>query len=91
MAQKIAKTKKFQVILALGCIIKGDTLHFDLVAKECARGCMNVMLQQSVPVVFEVLACQTMKQARERSQGKCNRGILGAEVALWWLTVCHSD
>lgn len=85
MIQRLAKKKKHQVFLALGAIIKGQTKHFDLVATECARGCMDVSLRQNVPVVFEVLACMTEKQALARSKGKFNRGRLGAEVALWWL------
>lgn len=89
MAQKLAQIyeggRKYQAILALGAVIKGETKHFELVAKECARGCMKVMLEEEIPVVFEVLACMTEKQALARSKGKFNRGRLGAEVALWWL------
>jgi 6,7-dimethyl-8-ribityllumazine synthase len=86
MIQRLAKKKKYDVFLALGAIIKGQTKHFDLVANECARGCMDVMLKTNVPVVFEVLACSSEAQARARSRGKWNRGKLGAEVALWWLS-----
>lgn len=85
MIQRLAKKKKHDVFLALGAIMKGQTKHFDLVASECARGCMDVSLRQNVPVVFEVLACRNEKHALVRSKGKFNRGRLGAEVALWWL------
>lgn len=79
-------TKKFQVIIALGCILKGDTLHFDLVGKECARGCMKVSLEENVPIIFEVLTCFSQKDGIKRSSGKKNKGIIAAKVALFWLS-----
>jgi 6,7-dimethyl-8-ribityllumazine synthase len=75
----------FDVIVALGCVIKGDTYHFELVANECARGCMDVMLGMGVPVVFEVLATYDQEQAKLRSSGEHNHGVIAAQVALSWL------
>lgn len=75
----------YDVIVALGCVIKGDTYHFELVANECARGCMDVMLGMGVPVVFEVLAPYDEKQAQIRSEGDTNHGVYAAEVALFHL------
>jgi|CXWL01.1.fsa_nt_gi 6,7-dimethyl-8-ribityllumazine synthase len=75
----------FDVLVALGCVMKGKTYHFDLVTNECARGCMDVMLRENIPVVFEVLACKTMKDAKKRSSGKMNAGQQGAYVALDYL------
>ena len=75
----------FDVVVALGCVLKGDTYHFELVANECARGCMDVMLQTGVPVVFEVLAPYDLEQAKLRSTGEHNHGVYAAQVALDWL------
>ncbi len=75
----------FDVIVALGCVIKGDTYHFELVANECARGCMDVMLGMGVPVVFEVLATYDEEQAKLRSSGEHNHGVIAAGVALHYL------
>ena len=85
LAQRLAKKKAADVIVALGCIVKGDTYHFELIANECARGCMEVMLQESIPVVFEVLAVYGQKDAVERSTVQQNHGILAAHAALEWL------
>ncbi len=94
MAQRLATMMKvdggeeeqlFDVIVALGCVVKGDTYHFELVANEAARGCMDVMLGTGVPVVFEVLAPYTEEQAKTRSEGEHNHGKYAAQVALDWL------
>jgi 6,7-dimethyl-8-ribityllumazine synthase len=75
----------FDVIVVLGCIVKGDTYHFEMVANECVRGCMQVMLQEDLPIVFEVLAPYTMEDGLKRSKGEYNHGILAAYAALDWL------
>jgi 6,7-dimethyl-8-ribityllumazine synthase len=77
----------FNVIIALGCVLRGDTYHFEMVANECARGCMDVMLRENIPVVFEVLACDSLKDAKKRSSGKKNSGTMAAHVALDWLEI----
>lgn len=82
-AKLLAKSKRYHVIIALGAIIKGDTYHFELVANECARGCMDVVLEYEIPVIFEVLATYTKKQAQIRSgNDKNNKGIEAAAAAL---------
>jgi len=77
--------KLFDVIVVLGAVIKGDTYHFELVANECARGCMDVGLTYDIPIVFEILACYTEEDAVKRSQGEGNKGKAAALVALDWL------
>ena len=66
-ADKLAASGRFEAIVALGCVIRGDTAHFDYVAGECARGLMRVMLESSVPVSFGVLTTDTVAQAEERA------------------------
>lgn len=75
----------FDVIVVLGCIVKGDTYHFEMVANECVRGCMQVMLQEDLPIVFEVLAPYSYEDGLKRSKGEYNHGTLAAYAALDWL------
>lgn len=99
MAQKLSRMVQedslgneeriFDVIVALGCVVKGDTYHFEMVANECVRGCMQVMLQEDIPVVFEVLAPYTLEDGLKRSSGENNHGVLAAYAALDWLKKLH--
>jgi len=69
--QKILKTKKYDAIITLGIIIRGETFHFELIAEQTARGIMTLNLNSEIPIIFGVLACDTEKQAQERlSLGK---------------------
>ena len=70
-------------VICIGCIIQGETRHFDFIAQAVADGIMNVGLQFSKPVIFSVLTCNTMEQAEDRSGGKHgNKGVEGAVSAL---------
>jgi len=81
-AQLLAKSKRFQSIVCLGCIVRGDTPHFDYVAGEAARGIQQVALDESLPVIFGVLTTNTDEQARERVGGKHGHyGERAAEAA----------
>ena len=60
-------------VVALGCVIRGDTAHFDFVAGECARGLQQAMLSTGVPVAFGVLTTETVAQAQERSAPGCEQ------------------
>lgn len=82
ISKKIAITKKFDGIVALGIIIKGETYHFELIAKECAGALMDIALEFNIPITFEVLAVYNLKQARQRSIGKYNKGIEAAKTLL---------
>src|SRR5688500_2804423 len=68
-AKVLAQTKQFAAVICLGCVIRGDTPHFDYVAGECARGIMNVSLAESLPVIFGVLTTENEEQARDRAGG----------------------
>jgi 6,7-dimethyl-8-ribityllumazine synthase len=79
-AQCLARSGRFQAVIALGCVIRGDTPHFEYVAGECARGLAAVALDTGVPVSFGVLTVETVEQAIERAgPGPGNKG---AEAAL---------
>lgn len=79
-ASHLVATQKYSAVIALGCVIRGDTPHFDFVAGECARGIMNVGLDSGVPVIFGVLTTDTLQQAQLRSQ--TNGDNKGADCAL---------
>ena len=78
IAQKLAKQKKYDAIIALGVIHKGETYHFEQISNECIRGCMEVSEDYGIPVIYEVLSVYKLKDAKKR----IDRGIYAAETAL---------
>ena len=74
---------RYDAIVALGCVIRGDTPHFDYVAGECARGLQLASLETGVPVIFGVLTVETLEQALERAATSAgNKGGESLECAL---------
>ncbi len=83
IAKKLAQTKKYDAIIAFGAVFRGKTYHFEQVANECIRGCMQVSYDYGIPVIFEVLCVYDPKDALDRATGpEDNRGIEGALTAL---------
>ena len=81
--QRVAATKHYDGIIALGCVIRGATPHFDYVAGECAKGIAAVALKFDVPIAFGVLTVDTIEQAVERAGTKAgNKGVEAAMSAL---------
>ena len=79
----LARAGKYQAIIALGTVIRGDTPHFDYVAGECARGLQDVALRHALPVGFGVLTVNTEQQARDRCRpGPENKGYEAAQAVL---------
>ena len=78
-AMALAKTRRYACVLALGCVIRGETPHFDYVAAEAASGIQLAQLETGIPVSFGVLTCETREQAEERAGGE--RGNKGADAA----------
>jgi 6,7-dimethyl-8-ribityllumazine synthase len=66
-AMALAKTRRFSCVVALGCVIRGDTPHFDYVAGEAASGLQLAAIETGVPVAFGVLTCDTVEQAEART------------------------
>jgi 6,7-dimethyl-8-ribityllumazine synthase len=82
-ANKLAVSKKYDAVISIGCIIKGETPHFDFISMACANGLMQVGLTNNLPVVFGVLTTNSLEQAKDRSGGKHgNKGVEAAETAL---------
>lgn len=86
-AQKIIKRHKVDAVICLGCVIQGETRHFDFICNAAATGIMNVSLDHNVPVVFGVLTTNDVQQARERSGGK--HGNKGVEAGITALKLLH--
>ena len=78
--QKLAMSRRYDALIALGAVIRGDTPHFDYVAGECASGIGRVALESGVPIAFGVLTTDTVEQAMDRAGGKA--GNKGADAAL---------
>jgi 6,7-dimethyl-8-ribityllumazine synthase len=79
-ARKLARTRQYDGLVALGVVIRGATPHFDYVCSECAAGLSRVSLEFDLPIGFGVLTCDTVDQAVERSGVK--HGNKGADAAL---------
>ena len=83
VAKRMASTGAYDAVVCLGAIVRGETAHFDLIAAEAARGAAEVGRETGVPVIFEVLATETLAQAEARAGGAHgNRGWDAAEAAL---------
>ena len=78
-AQALAETEEYAAIICLGCVIRGDTPHFDYVAGEAARGIQQVAQNHTLPVIFGVLTTDTEEQARQRIGG--SHGHAGERAA----------
>jgi 6,7-dimethyl-8-ribityllumazine synthase len=78
VTRKLAASGRYDAVVALGCVIRGDTPHFDYVAGECARGLQLAGLETGVPVVFGVLTVESLEQALERAA--TNAGNKGGEA-----------
>jgi 6,7-dimethyl-8-ribityllumazine synthase len=83
VAKRACETGRFDAVITLGAVIRGDTGHYELVAREAAAGITRAALDSGVPVVFGVLATETLEQAQDRSGGRLgNRGEDAALVAI---------
>ena len=82
VSQKLASTRKYDVLITLGAVIRGDTPHFDVVVSEASKGIASVSRDTGTPIIFGVLTTDTMQQALERAGIKNNLGWSYALQAL---------
>jgi len=80
VAKRMAQSGNYDAVLALGCVIRGATPHFDYVAAEATKGIGHVMLETGVPVMFGILTTDSIEQAIERAGTKA--GNKGADAAM---------
>lgn len=78
--RKVAQTGNVDSVVALGCLMRGATAHYDQIVSECAKGVAQVMLDTGIHVSFGVVACDTLEQAIDRAGAKA--GNKGAEAML---------
>jgi 6,7-dimethyl-8-ribityllumazine synthase len=83
VAQKLAESKKYDAVICLGCVIKGDTPHFDYIAAEVSKGVAHIGMKSGIPVIFGVLTTDNLEQSIERAGSKSgNKGAQAAESAI---------
>jgi 6,7-dimethyl-8-ribityllumazine synthase len=83
VASRVAAQGRHDAVVALGCLIRGETAHFDLLAAAAAKGLARAAMSSGVPVIFGVLTCDTMEQAIDRAGGKAgNKGWDAAVAAI---------
>ncbi|MBI5753590.1 6,7-dimethyl-8-ribityllumazine synthase [Candidatus Peregrinibacteria bacterium] len=81
--QKIIKKNKFDAIIALAIVIRGETSHYELVTETTYHGLMQVQLNSNIPIIFGILACENLAQVKERiSKNGQNKGQEFARAAL---------
>lgn len=88
VARTLAATQRFNAVICLGAVIRGDTPHFDYISAEASRGIGQAALDADVPIIFGVLTTDTVAQAIERAEpSKFNRGGEAAKSAIEMATV----
>ena len=89
-ARRLAETGRFDAIICLGCVIKGDTMHFEYIASAVSQGIMDVGTATGIPVAFGVLTTLTDEQAAMRAaEGPENKGREAAMAAVEMATLCR--
>ncbi len=78
LCKKMIQKYKLSGVVAIGCVIKGDTDHYHFIASESTRGIMDVMLKTGVPVTNAILTVNNLEQAQIRSKGDMNKGVEAA-------------
>lgn len=79
----LAESSRFDAIITLGCVIQGETRHFDFICDAVANGVSNVSIKTQIPVIFGVLTTDNLEQAKDRSGGKHgNKGIEAGITAI---------
>jgi len=82
-AKRMADSKKYDAIVCLGVLIRGGTLHFELIASEATNGIASPSMQSGVPIAFGVITTETIEQAIERAGSKAgNKGVEAALAAI---------
>lgn len=79
----LLESQRLDAVIGIGCVVQGETRHFDFICQAVAQGFTNLSLQANRPVIFSVLTTNTMEQALDRAGGKHgNKGVEGAVTAL---------
>lgn len=88
VAKLLAQSNKYQALICLGAVIRGETSHYDYVCTQVSEGCQRVMMDCELPVIFGVLTTENEEQAKERVGGKHgHKGREAADAALEMLAI----
>jgi 6,7-dimethyl-8-ribityllumazine synthase len=79
---RLLKTKKYHALIAIGCVIKGETKHDEYISSAVSHGLTDLMIEYRVPIGFGVITPNTLEQAKARATGKTNHGASAAQAAL---------
>ena len=83
VAKKLALSKKYDAVICLGALLRGETPHFDYISSTVTRGIGSASLESGIPVIYGVLTCNTVEQAIERAGLKSgNKGFDAAMAAV---------
>ena len=86
-AKKLAATRRYDALIAIGCILRGETAHYDYVCSETSRGLQLAQMDTGLPIIFCVLTCDTLEQAIDRAGLK--GGNKGLEAGLAAIEMAH--
>jgi 6,7-dimethyl-8-ribityllumazine synthase len=89
-AKRLAQSGRYDAVLCLGCVIRGETDHYEHVAGAATRGVMDAGLETDLPVIFGVLTTDTVQQARDRAGTDGNKGAESAMAGLEMATLLRS-
>ena len=87
VARELARSGRFDAVICLGCVIRGETTHYDYVAEEVSKGVSQVAMETGIPAIFGVLTCNTLEQAIDRAGAK--GGNAGFQAALNAIEMAH--
>ena len=88
VARQLARSGRFDAVICLGAVIRGDTPHFEFISAEVSRGILQASMDSNIPVIFGVLTTDTVAQAIERADpAKLNRGDDAAKTAIEMVNV----
>ena len=87
VARELARSGRFHAVICLGCVIRGETTHYDYVAEEVSKGVSQVAMETGIPAIFGVLTCNTLEQAIDRAGAK--GGNAGFQAALNAIEMAH--
>lgn len=91
VAQRLARTERFDAIITLGAVIRGETTHYDYVCEQVSQGCQRVMMDYDLPVIFGVLTTENGEQAFARAGGAhSDKGAEAVDCALEMIDVLAS-
>lgn len=91
VAKALAKLNKYQAIICLGAVIRGETSHYDYVCNQVSEGCQQVMMEYNLPVIFGVLTTENYDQAKARVGGQQgHKGYEAADAAISMIQIMES-